>query len=192
MEKKAFTLLEVMISVTMLTFTALTIFTISKSSKALMASSEDRATAMYLAQEWIELIRNMRDTQVWQSTNKWRDNFLNDIWFSGSEKVLVKKIKWEFSLEGVDKSFFNKKISSIDQICVSFYDNCDFEVIETKKEWERSWKAWEWTIFFRKINIKKEDWENNLITIKSSIYWDYKWEVQNFSLETKLWNITIQ
>lgn len=199
MKKKAFTLLEVMISITMLTFTAVSVYQISKISKVLISSSEDRATAMYLAQEWVEFARNLRDSRIWQSTNRenWRDKFLlEDIWFSNLEnswKIASKIIdkKWLFSLKKINPKFFRRKISSIDQICTEFYNDCFFEVIKTRTEWQKEINWWEWVIFFRKISFEKIAWEKNLITIKSSVYWDYKWEIQNFSLETKLWNITI-
>jgi len=187
-------------AVTMLAFTAITVYTVSNWAKALMASSDERATAMFLSQEWIEFVRNLRDARIWQNTNRtnWRDKFLTeDAWFLNIQNKwkTIKKIwknNWIFTLDPIpNNSFLNKKISSIDQICTSFYDNCDFEVIKIKEKWERKWDVWDWGIFFRKITFEKEDLEKNLITIQSSIYRDYKWELQNFSLEAKLWNLTI-
>jgi len=50
-KKSAFTLLEVMLAMSMLVVTIVSIYNISSQVKASMLSTEDRVTALYLAQE---------------------------------------------------------------------------------------------------------------------------------------------
>ena len=69
-KKTAFTLLEVIIALTMLVTTLTAIYQISNQVKASMISTEDRVTSLYLAQEGLEFVRNRRDYYVSRSWNE--------------------------------------------------------------------------------------------------------------------------
>lgn len=197
---KAFTLLEVMIAVLILTVSLWSIYTISSWTKKMITKSEYSVTAMYLAQEWLEFVRNIRDERISNSFNRenWWDKFLiEDLWYwwIWSWWYLIKKIEnlnnWEYKI--VDSKIdFEKSISSTDDICsdVWIYENCIYEHINLSEEWNQE-ETNLWNVFFRKIKIEKDFWEDNIIKIYSEIFWEEYWEIQNFILEQKLWNIAI-
>lgn len=198
-KKSAFTLLEVMISVLILTIAVWTIYGISSQTKNLLSKSEYSISAMYLAQEWLEFVKTIRDERISESYNpkNWWDKFLTqDLWFwwTWSGWYVVKKLQIsKNNLKLVDAVVnFDKEISSVDDICrdVWIYKNCIYEYINLSNEWnQKSTKVW--SNFFRKIKIKKDFWEKNLITVFSEIFWEEKWKIRNFILEKKFWNIAI-
>lgn len=198
-KKSAFTLLEVMISVLILTIAVWTIYGISSQTKNLLSKSEYSISAMYLAQEWLEFVKTIRDERISESYNpkNWWDKFLTqDLWFwwTWSGWYVVKKLKIsKNNLKLVDAGVnFDKEISSVNDICtdVWIYKHCIYEYINLSNEWnQKSTKVW--SNFFRKIKIKKDFWEKNLITVFSEIFWEEKWKIRNFILEKKFWNIAI-
>lgn len=198
-KKSAFTLLEVMISVLILTIAVWTIYGISSQTKNLLSKSEYSITAMYLAQEWLEFVKTIRDERISESYNpkNWWDKFLTqDLWFwwTWSGWYVVKKLQIsKNNLKLVDAGVnFDKEISSVDDICtdVWIYKDCIYEYINLSNEWNQE-STILWNNFFRKIKIKKDFWEKNLITVFSEIFWEEKWEIRNFILEKKFWNIAI-
>lgn len=198
-KKSAFTLLEVMISVLILTIAVWTIYGISSQTKNLLSKSEYSITAMYLAQEWLEFVKTIRDERISESYNSknWWDKFLTqDLWFwwSWSGWYVVKKLQIsKNNLKLVDAGVnFDKEISSVDDICtdVWIYKHCIYEYINLSNEWNQE-STILWNNFFRKIKIKKDFWEKNLITVFSEIFWEEKWKIRNFILEKKFWNIAI-
>ena len=209
--KSAFTLLEVIIAVVILTIAAWSIYTLSTQTKKIMNYSEYRITAMYLTQEWLEYVRNIRDNELKKSLNRdnpdaWWNKFLIDLWYwkinnwkyENIDKwwYKIKKLEiqknWIFKLLPAWKDF-EKVISSVDDICsdVWEYKNCIYEYINLKNDDKKiSWvKSNLWKNFFRKIKISKNFWETNLITVYSEIFWEDHGKLENFILEEKLWNI---
>ena len=193
----AFTLIEVMIAMTLLVSTIVSIYKISDSTKILMGSTEDRVTALYLAEEWLEFMRNKRDTHLSKSWNKeyWWNFFLKEIFWDGSNFLnsmrVVKKINRSnsmFSLWSDDIS--DRNVSSIDDICGASLDNCIYEkIILMKGEYESNERIPK--EYYRKLVIEKDQWETNIIKVNSIIYWEDKWNIQKFSLDFKLANIAI-
>ena len=199
-KKSAFTLLEVIISIVILTATIWSIYTLSVQTKKIITKSEYSITAMYLAQEWLEFVRGIRDERISKSLNRvnWWDKFLiDDLWYSDIEKwwYQIKKIniekKWNFELLNSQINF-EKKISSLDDICTDIweYNNCIYEHINIKNLWNKENDNF-WKNFFRKIKIEKEIWETNLITVYSEIFWEDHWVLENFILKQNFWNIGI-
>ena len=62
MQKRGFTLLEVLIAITILIFAITATFTAAQSGLQSAIESKDQVIAYYMAQEAVEFIRNMRDT----------------------------------------------------------------------------------------------------------------------------------
>jgi len=202
--KLAFTLIEVIIAVVILTITAWSIYTISTQTKKIMTKSEYSVTAMYLAQEWLEFVRNIRDDELSKSLNRvnWWDNFLIDdlwYWWIWSWWYLIKKLNikknWKFKLENAwinNNLNFDKKISSLDDICTDIWEfkKCIYEHVNIENIWDKKNLNF-WKNFFRKIKIEKEFWETNLITVYSEVFWEDHGILENFILKQKLWNIAI-
>jgi len=61
MKKSGFTLLEVFVSLTILTVAVLGLFILAKQTISFLPLSEQRLIASYLAQEGVEIVRNLRD-----------------------------------------------------------------------------------------------------------------------------------
>lgn len=214
--KSAFTLLEVIISIVILTITIWSIYTLSVQSKKIMTKSEYSITAMYLAQEWLEFVRNIRDNELSESLNRdnpdnWWNKFLVDLWYweyNNSEKKYENIEKWWYKLKKLDIKNnwkfellnawinndlnFDKKISNLNDICTDIWEfkNCIYEHINIENFWNKENENF-WKNFFRKIKIEKEFWETNLITVYSEIFWEEYWVLESFILEQKLWNIAI-
>ena len=59
-----FTLLEVLISLTIITVGVVGVFALVQQTVSLLPISEQRLTASYLAQEGVEIVRNLRDANI--------------------------------------------------------------------------------------------------------------------------------
>jgi Tfp pilus assembly protein PilV len=68
-ENSGFTLLEVLTSVFVLVITSLTIFSLLSASIFSLSSLKDRFVAFYLAQEGIEIVKNIRDSNFLQGAS---------------------------------------------------------------------------------------------------------------------------
>jgi len=62
--KKGFTLLEVLISLAIITIGIVGVFALIQQTVSLLPVSEQRLTASYLAQEGMEIVRNLRDANI--------------------------------------------------------------------------------------------------------------------------------
>jgi len=62
--KQGFTLLEVLISLTIITVGVVGVFALVQQTISLLPVSEQRLAASYLVQEGMEIIRNLRDTNI--------------------------------------------------------------------------------------------------------------------------------
>ncbi len=200
-KKSAFTLLEVMLAMSMLVVTIVSIYNISSQVKASMLSTEDRVTALYLAQEWLEFMRNKRDSYIASSWNKeyWWNEFLREIYWTWADLTGVQSATMKIWLENhwffvLEKSQYRQEVNSINEICWweswDDWDDCIYEKITILKN---QYGANDKTPrdYYRKLVIKKEDWETNIVKIYSVIYWENKWVIERFALDFKLVNITI-
>jgi len=81
MRKRGFTLIEVLLAITVLTIAVGGIFNLMQRTLALAIANQNSMTAYYLAQEGLEIVRNVRD-------NNWllRDNNPDVAWDSGLEE----------------------------------------------------------------------------------------------------------
>lgn len=68
MANKAFTLIEIIVAISLLTVGAVGAFSLLQSTLAFTSISSSQLTAAYLAQEGIEIIRNIRDTNFLQGS----------------------------------------------------------------------------------------------------------------------------
>ena len=198
-KKTAFTLLEVIIALTMLVTTLTAIYQISNQVKASMISTEDRVTSLYLAQEGLEFVRNRRDYYVSRSWNEktWWNEFLNEIWLLNRTKSYKRLVNDKETLLYVldDISPETGTPWSIDEICWDFWDqvsdNCEAELIEIAKQEYMNPQDKTPRKYFRRILATRDKWDMNIIHIKTLIYWEDKWEFLSFVLESSLWNIAI-
>ena len=97
----------------------------------------------------------------------------------------------KFKLENAWVSF-DKSISSVDDICLDVwkYEDCIYEHINIKNIWDK--KNWNlWKNFFRRIKIKKDFWETNLVMVFSEVFWEDHWKLEKFSVKQNFWNILI-
>ena len=196
--KISFTLLEVMLAISMLILTLVAIYWIDNQVKSTLLSTEDNITSLYLAQEWLEFVRNRRDYYITLSWNKetWWNKFLEEVWLSWKDEAvrIIETNKSNLTYRFKSWEIDDRRVSSFSDICINYADpvseSCIYEKITiTKNEfWDKS-SDWAKKDFFRKIELIKES--DNLITIKTTIYWERKWEFFDYALESSLWNIAI-
>ncbi|MCX6764536.1 MAG: prepilin-type N-terminal cleavage/methylation domain-containing protein [Candidatus Nealsonbacteria bacterium] len=84
MKNKGLTLIEVIISLFLLTMGVMGTFVILQKIIGYGSLISSRLTAAYLAQEGIELVRNARDTYWLDESIDWSPDFLEDINFCSS------------------------------------------------------------------------------------------------------------
>lgn len=187
-----------MMAMTMLIITLVAIYNISSQVKASMLSTEDRVTALYLSQEWLEFMRNSRDSYLSSSWNKeyWWNAFLKEIYWTGAD-LLKSQVTTMKLWTGDFKTFVlepskNVDVNSIDDICRNEedLDDCIYEKITIlKNEYNSNDKTPR--DYYRKLVISKKTWETNIIKVDSMIYWENKGTIERFSLDFKLANIAI-
>ncbi|MCD5382725.1 type II secretion system GspH family protein [Candidatus Gracilibacteria bacterium] len=198
-KKSAFTLLEIIIAIVVLTLAIGGIYKMSIESKRVMTKSEYSITAMYLAQEGLEAIKTIRNERFFKSFNKeegWGKFLTDDLGYGGmgSGGTLFKKLKFEnkkFKLENAGVSF-DKSISSVDDICldVGKYEDCIYEHINIKNIGDKK-NGNLGKNFFRRIKIKKDFGETNLVMVFSEVFWEDNGKLEKFSVKQNFGNILI-
>lgn len=76
MNNKGFTLLELLISIVVISIGVLGTYSVVQQIFSLTFSSSYRLTAAYLAQEGVEVVRNIRDTN-WIEEDNWKDGIVS-------------------------------------------------------------------------------------------------------------------
>jgi prepilin-type N-terminal cleavage/methylation domain-containing protein len=104
---KGFTLIEVVVAVFILTIGVLAIFNVVQNITVYSRVSSSKLTAVYLAQEGIELVRNQRDSN-WLAGDSWDLNLPE-----GVESNILEKFDRTISLfpEGGDKIVVTVEVS---------------------------------------------------------------------------------
>jgi len=77
MLNKGFTILEVIIAIFVVTIGVLAAYTVTQQMISYTYRSASRLTAVYLAMEGIEIVRNIRDTNWLESAPSWKDGLIN-------------------------------------------------------------------------------------------------------------------
>ena len=78
-KEKGFTLIETLVALSIFLVSIVGIMTVLSSGLTDINSAKKKMTATFLAQEGIEYVRNIRDTNVLYSSNGWTTDFMGNI-----------------------------------------------------------------------------------------------------------------
>ena len=168
-KKRGFTLLELLISVFILTVGILGEYVAIQKSATIAGYSYHRLMAAYLAQEGIEIIRNIKDTNLLEGladpSTPWDDGFVSknyEVQYSDAQSATPNL--WECStLCGfTDMRFLTKGNYFYD------YDS----LAETK--------------FKRKITVN--NMETDILKVSATVYWQDGTKVREFTVWDKFYN----
>lgn len=115
MKKNSFTILEVMLAIFILTTAVGASFALIQQTLIAVSVSQSKLVACYLAQEGIELVKNIRDNnwllQRSNPTVSWKDGLTNGVWEAGyNDLVLSPNLNRNLYIEGA--TGFYKYINS--------------------------------------------------------------------------------
>src|SRR5437870_3817634 len=74
-QEKGFTMIEMIVAIAILVSALIVIYTAFAASYALAINASDRIVAAYLAQEGIEIVRNVRDNNWLSGNPNWNSSF---------------------------------------------------------------------------------------------------------------------
>ncbi|MBI1866555.1 MAG: GIY-YIG nuclease family protein [Candidatus Staskawiczbacteria bacterium] len=168
-ESGGFTLIELVISIFILAFAIIGVYNSFSTIVILTTGSTSRFTAVYLAQEGIEIVRNMRDSN-WLNGQDWKTGF------SGCESGCEADYKTGTS-SGLglipwtsDGNYLNIKGNNFYS-----YDNCGGDNFCPTK-------------FKRKITITPDPLNQNVLKVSALVIWEEKEEVPDMEVEEYLYN----
>jgi prepilin-type N-terminal cleavage/methylation domain-containing protein len=173
--KKGFTLLEVISAIFIISVGVLGIVRFIPSLIVDSSINSSRFTAAYLSQEGVELVRNIRDTNLMEAINK--DDSTS--WKEGLEECTA----------GCELDYYCVKIEDpvvsnpISHNCFKAYDSGDLLKLDDLGFYNYS--SGEETKFKRKITIIEET--TNVLTVSVDVYWQDRGVDYQTSLQEKLY-----
>ena len=160
-----FTLLEVIVAIFLVTVGIVSAFALINANIKILSSSPDKITAVYLAQEGIEIVRNIRDTS-WVNGKVWTEDLQPGNWEADYTTTSFSKYEsGAYNWTGFD---------STDYLNISSDGFYNYTSSGTK------------TTFLRKISISYP--ETHIMNVLVTVYWREKDVRKNFSVEAKLYN----
>ena len=181
--KKAMSIIEVMIAIFIFTLWIASVFMIISSTSNINSYNKNFIIASNLAREQIELIRNIRDTnykkfQKWNMLRPWWTNY-NTVFkewnfykfencFEWSCQFHIKSSTWSI-VSDIEETIKNNNFKKY-RLCL---ENNKYVYCEDNS-------STNFTPFYKYIEIKKlKDWAWNIIKnsfkINSKVYWNIKW-----------------
>lgn len=170
MQDKGFTLLETTVAIFIVVVAIVAAFSAFYRIMVVTSSISSRLTAAYLAQEGIEIIRNIRDTN-WLKGSNWDSDFNECKSQNGCEADYT-------TGTGEGGTSFRTYSDSPLYIANNFYS---YKISGTE------------TKFKRKITIipqktKEEDEEDNILDVSVLVEWEDRGKEYNFTAEEQLYN----
>jgi len=159
--RRAFTLIEVIIAIGVLTIAVVAAIQLAISSTRLSNLLLQRFTAHHLAEEGLEIVRNMRDTN-WLKNIDWRSN-LADGSYAIEEKELANSVNADTKLHPL---FALNPASGIEEA----------EKINPKGD----------LVFRRLIELSTPDSTQQIMHIRASVMYEYRGLAQEVSLESEI------
>jgi type II secretory pathway pseudopilin PulG len=158
-----FTMIETLVAVTILLVSIVGPITLAQQSLSSSSFAKDQVTAFYLAQESMEYVRNVRDTNSFQGSG-WLDNLTDD----GNECDNGCKIDGRLNFDN-----FDAIQSCSDDSCRVMVKNGIYGH-ETGGDWENS-------IFSRKITI-----EEKILDQEAIVTVEINWKQHTSEKEVKI------
>jgi len=190
--KEAFTLIEIMIAITFLVMGVSTSFTLLESSVSEAKENINRDIAINLAQEGMEGVKNIRDTNF-KTEIKWNGEGKNNIWEEDMSSCNIGieccfEIKSFHEDQLVGKPFVLEKLSNCDENNEDIFIYFD----EDKKLYTHKSSGNKKTRFKRIVKIKNVEYEEDAgkseeMLVKTIVVWG-KEKNQSITLKTILTN----
>jgi len=168
---QGFTLVEVLISMAIISIGAIGAFLAIQNGVAQTTFSSSRSTAAYLAQEGIEIVRNIRDT-----------NYLRDRYKYPGEA----QIPWDDGIPAgncLEVDYQSKKLLT----CGRDSEGKLGRYLNIDQDGFYSYFLGKKTPFKRKIEIQKTD--NSQIKIMVTVEWEERGKSYNFVLQGNIYNV---
>ncbi len=189
--KKALSMVEVIIWIFIFSIWLTSIYMTMSSSMNIWETNKNEIIATWLAREWMDLVKNLRDSN-YQNVHPW--NFLNPnslIWFDTitnyMETWTYYKVEPDFSLSSTSSSVKFDKIINFGEWKEEVtwkMKNYELCLDSTKRyTYDCSWSN-VWSKFFRYVKIEELKYKNslwNFIIIKNAykvivkVIWYRKW-----------------
>ncbi len=171
-----FTVLETLVAIAILILSLTAAFSVVQSSLSISMSSRDEVTAYYLAQEGIEMIRNMRDeNSLYDPVRPW----LTGIAFSQDDPCYFENY---CAVDSPNKVFVS---------CGTYAGNCP-ALRQDRDSNSQTFgmygldNAWDATIFKREMILKQIGADEIALTI--TIYWTKGMTTRQFVIHENLFN----
>ncbi len=172
-KEKGFTLLELLVTIFIIAIGLIGAYIIAQYPLSQISVSMNRLKAAYLAQEGIEIVRNIRDTN-WIEKEDWTRGLtqaINCRKEEGEEKRYCEADYDDISLEDFNQENDSPRLLKI--LNSGFYGYSESSGTETK--------------FTRKINIKNPSGEDYL-KVEVVVDWSEKGKDYSFDLQENLYN----
>ena len=174
---KGFTLMEAMVAIFVIITGIVGVMTLITHTITSAQISKDRLTAAYLAQEGIEIVRNIRDTnwleQYTESTNPWNEGLTG---CSGD----------------CEADYFCSTVEDPDptnpasHYCLASYDSGHFLKINTNDLY--NYATGIDTKFKRKITISDGPISNNSLNVEVEVFWEERGRTHQVTVKEILYN----
>jgi len=168
--KNGFTIMEAIVAIFVITTGIVGVLSLVTQTISSATYSKNRLIAAYLAQEGIEIVRNIRDTE-WLKTASW-----------GSDICTSFPCEWE--ADYTTTSFLNDCGSGINYNCHNYSSN-DFLRIDGGFY---NYLFGNPTKFTRKITINNGPVSGSSLNIKVEIFWQEKGKPYKFEAQENLYN----
>jgi prepilin-type N-terminal cleavage/methylation domain-containing protein len=172
---RGFTLLEVLIAVFLLTIGLAGVFVVITKTLSLIAASPDKLIAAYLAQEGIEIVRNIRDTNRVEAATSWDKNLPLGDWQADYTTTAFSDDPDILDDECASPSYYNCKI----------YNPSDYLRIDVNGFYNYT-SGTEITKFTRRITISDKTAAKMTVTV--TVFWTEKGRPYNISVQEYLYN----
>jgi prepilin-type N-terminal cleavage/methylation domain-containing protein len=158
-KNKGFSLMEVIVAVAIITTTLITIISLVNFSVSSVGVGESTITAVSLAQEGLEIVRNIRDNN-WLLYKRAPDNWRDDLGEGD----------WRVQYDQLGLFSFSNTPLKIDSNGFYQYNSGDD------------------TLFYRKITIEYIPGDDTQIKVISEVTWQEKSRSRNLIAEDRLYN----
>jgi prepilin-type N-terminal cleavage/methylation domain-containing protein len=89
LNQKGFTLIEILISIFIITIGVVGVFSTIVKYSQMTQEEKDHFEASYLAQEGIEIVKNIRDTNWIEGAASWKDGLTGCLWSSDGRYIYL-------------------------------------------------------------------------------------------------------
>lgn len=171
LNNNGFGLIEVTVSIYIITMGLLGLMSLVLQNLQVQHINKNSIIASQLAQEGIELVRNVRDNNWRTEGSDWKDDIYTEL---GENNYIIDyrgRTSIQTGLSGVNDSNARLYIHN-SGANEGFYTHSTNNTTET--------------FFYRIINVEK--YANIYLTIKSIIYWEERGRPHKYIVETKLYN----